>query len=127
MKNISTIIRPLLIVLLLGLGSLNAFGQQRGFGQQLLDVGGIGIYIGTDETEYLLISKIIPDSPAAGAKLKEGEHITKVDGVSTKGKTVAEWMLMIRGPELTAVELEILGTDGKTYQRLLCRKKITPQ
>ncbi len=87
--------------------------------------GGIGTYLGADATDYPVIQKVIPDTPAAGAKLKEGQHITKVNGVSTAGKTMEEIVAMIRGPETSAVDLEILDTDGKTIRRLLCRKVIT--
>lgn len=87
--------------------------------------GGIGAYLELDATDYPVIKKTIPDTPAAGAKLKEGQHITKVNGVSTAGKGMEEIIAMIRGPEMTAVELEILGADGKSFRRLLCRKAIT--
>lgn len=87
--------------------------------------GGVGIYLGSDGTDYPSINKIIPDTPAAGAKLKEGQHIVKVDGVSTAGKAMEEIIAMIRGLEITPVELEILGADGKTFRRLLCRRVIT--
>lgn len=86
--------------------------------------GGIGAYLEQDATDYPVIRKIIPDTPAAGAKLNEGQHITKVNGVSTAGKAMEEIIAMIRGPEITAVELEILGADGKSFRRLLCRKVI---
>jgi C-terminal processing protease CtpA/Prc len=86
--------------------------------------GGIGIYLGTDESSYPKIMKMIPDSPAAKAKLKEGQVILKVNDVSTKNKTMADWVNLIRGPEGTAVVLEIRDTDGTTIKRLLFRKKI---
>jgi carboxyl-terminal processing protease len=86
--------------------------------------GGIGVYLGTDLGERPRIIKIIPDSPAAKARLEEGQVIMKVDGISTAEKTMADWMAMIRGPEGTAVVLEVRGADGKIFQRLIFRKKL---
>lgn len=86
--------------------------------------GGIGAYLEQDTTDYPVIKKIIPDTPAAGGKLKEGQHIAKVNGVSTAGKEMAAIIAMIRGPEMSPVELEILDAEGKSFRRLLCRKVI---
>lgn len=118
MKKACTNVRLGFIAFLLLLGSVSAYGEQPVLGR-------IGIILEEDATEYPLITKVFPDTPAAGAKLKEGQHITKVNGISTAGKTMTEWYAMIMGPEMTAVELEILGVDGKKFQRLICRKKIT--
>lgn len=86
--------------------------------------GGIGAYLRADAEEFPMIEKIIPESPAAGAKLEAGQRITKIDGVSTSGKPMDQVIAMIRGPEMSPVELEILGKDGKTFRRLICRKAI---
>ena len=88
------------------------------------EVAGIGVYLGTDSGSYPRIIKVIPDSPAAKMKLEEGQVITKVDGVSTAEKTITDCVEMIRGKEGSAVVLEIRGADGKTFQRLILRKKI---
>ena len=73
---------------------------------------GIGIYIGIKKDRLTVISPI-EGTPAYKAKLKSGDHISLIDGKSTKDMALEEAVSHIRGPRGTNVVLGILRKDAK--------------
>lgn len=67
---------------------------------------GIGATVGLVEGK-LVISRVLPDSPALQVGLQQGDVILKVDEVSLEGKTSQEAVSLIRGPRGTVVRLLI--------------------
>lgn len=67
---------------------------------------GVGLTV-TEVPKGLRIAAVIPDSPAAAADIREGELITAVDGESIAGVSSDVAVARIKGPEGTAVDLEI--------------------
>lgn len=68
--------------------------------------GGIGAVVQMDrKTGFLTIQRPIYGNPAFTAGLRTLDQITKVEGVSTKGKTVGDLVKILKGPENTAVRV----------------------
>ena len=75
---------------------------------------GIGIALEEDEKSGAVrIANIVPDSPAALAKLSPGLVIEEVDGVTTHGKSVLECQMRLRGTIGTSIRLKLARSDGK--------------
>ena len=73
---------------------------------------GLGIEIGY-RGGFIAIVTPIDGSPAIDAGLKAGDVILKIDGTSTQGMSTSESSTYMRGPEGTAVTLEI-GRAGES-------------
>ncbi|MBI3591474.1 MAG: S41 family peptidase [Candidatus Melainabacteria bacterium] len=81
---------------------------------------GIGIQIGLDKSQRLIVIAPIDGTPAAKAGLLPSDEITEINGDSTKGISVEEAASQIKGPIGTQVTLTILrGKDSikKTITR----------
>ena len=81
---------------------------------------GIGIQIGLDKSQRLIVIAPIEGTPAAKAGLLPSDEITEINGSSTKGISVEEAASQIKGPIGTQVTLTILrGKDNlkKTITR----------
>lgn len=75
---------------------------------------GIGAYIGVDrETGYVVISKVIPDTPAEESGLCDGDFIYMVDGEDMQGEESSYVVSKIKGEEGTTVEVTVIR-DGET-------------
>lgn len=68
--------------------------------------GGIGVQIRQDEGATKIVT-VFPDTPAEKAGLKAGDVIVKVDGVPLAGLTLRQVVTRLRGPDGSAVGLEI--------------------
>lgn len=85
---------------------------------------GIGAYISTDpETEFPIISGIIPGTPAEEAGLQEGDIFYKVDGIDATGMTTTEVVSHVKGDEHTIVHLSMIR-DGEVVELDVERRKI---
>jgi carboxyl-terminal processing protease len=73
---------------------------------------GIGAYV-EEKDEQITIVAPIPGSPADMAGIKSGDVVMEIDGKSTKGMSLIEAVLSIRGPKGTPVTLGILH-EGET-------------
>lgn len=81
---------------------------------------GIGIQIGLDKSQRLIVIAPIEGTPAAKAGLLPSDEITEINGASTKGISVEEAATQIKGPIGTQVTLTIArGRDSlkKTITR----------
>ncbi len=75
--------------------------------------GGVGIYMTTTkESDYVQVFSVMPDEPAFKAGLQPGDYIWAVDGKSTKGMTLDEVSLAVKGEIGTQVTLTIQHEDG---------------
>jgi carboxyl-terminal processing protease len=69
---------------------------------------GIGIEIGQSDEGYIRIVAPIEDSPAWRAGIKEGDLITRINGVAVQGGTLDDAVKRMRGEPRTRVTLTIL-------------------
>jgi carboxyl-terminal processing protease len=74
---------------------------------------GIGATVEKPEgSDFVVIVRPLPETPAEAAGIRSGDQILEVDGESAEGWTVDEAVLRIRGPQGTSVELRIRHSDG---------------
>jgi carboxyl-terminal processing protease len=74
---------------------------------------GTGIVIQTDAADKdILVSNVVPEGPADRAGVREGDEITQIDGIPTKGMSLQTASSHLRGKAGTTVKLSILR-DGK--------------
>ena len=86
---------------------------------------GIGLKLYIDqETAKLMISSVIPGSPAESAGLSAGDSIDKIDGFKTQGIGVAKAAELIKGKEGSKIRLSIVKTDGKKRDVVIKRSRI---
>lgn len=84
---------------------------------------GIGIQIGLDKSQRLIVIAPIEGTPAAKAGLLPSDEITEINGNSTKGISVEEAATQIKGPIGTQVTLTIhRGKDN--LKRVITRAEI---
>lgn len=86
---------------------------------------GIGVVVSMDkETHQLNIIKVYSDTPAQEVDLRKGDVITSVDGADLSGMELNEITALIKGEELSQVNLTILR-DGQTLEKTLTRRQVT--
>jgi D-alanyl-D-alanine-carboxypeptidase/D-alanyl-D-alanine-endopeptidase len=90
---------------------------------------GIGIQMDlSEQTGALEITKVLPESPAAKAGLSTGLVIQKIDGVQASGKSMEEYLTLLRGPAGTKVRLELVSPGrNETNTVELTRQKYVPR
>jgi S1-C subfamily serine protease len=90
---------------------------------------GAGLQLRADgRTHGVRIEATVPGGPAAAAGITGGEFITRVDGVSLAGKTLAECASLVRGQVGSTVQLELVTSDGSQTNTVeLTREKIKLQ
>lgn len=85
---------------------------------------GIGLGVG-EVKQGLLVGKVYPHSPAAGAGIAVGEKIVSVDGESIAGLDSEAATEKIKGPEGTEVTVGVLDPkSGKTRELTLTRAEV---
>jgi carboxyl-terminal processing protease len=92
---------------------------------------GIGVYLAGGGDQPLIITAIMPNSPAAKADLKAGDQITAVNGTAIKGLTLDQVRPLIKGDgkEGSSVTLTIVrpsATPPTPHDVTLVRAEITP-
>ena len=85
---------------------------------------GLGVYIESKwQNDALLISKVIPGSPAAEAGLAGGDRILEIDGRAvTEEKTPEEAGTLLQGPEGTEIDLKVQTRDQAPRRVTVLRK-----
>lgn len=91
------------------------------------ELAGVGIKLQQDgPSSAVRISKIIPNSPAARAKLLPGLVIEEIDGVPTYGRSRAECLMRLEGKAGTKVRLKLANPDtSETCIVELMRQELT--
>jgi len=84
---------------------------------------GIGIQIGLDKSQRLIVIAPIEGTPAAMAGLMPSDEITEINGESTKGISVEEAATQIKGPIGTQVTLTI-ARGKETLKKTITRAEI---
>jgi S1-C subfamily serine protease len=83
--------------------------------------GGVGAILRTDPaTGVPLINQVVAGSPAEKAGLRGGDLILEVDGIATRGRTLAQNVESIRGFAARSVTLTI-QRNGATNQCVIHR------
>jgi C-terminal processing protease CtpA/Prc len=86
--------------------------QARQFAQELSgSCSGMGVAVDV-KSGRLTVTKVFPESPAAGAGITPCEVIVSVDGAPTAGRPASEDVARIIGPAGTQVRLQVLGTTA---------------
>jgi membrane protease YdiL (CAAX protease family) len=73
-------------------------------------ITGIGIELGS-QGDKVIISQVVPNTPAAKAGLSPGLVIQTIDGTPTAGKLPEECGDMLRGPAASKVTLELIDSN----------------
>ncbi len=77
------------------------------------EIVGLGVALRTDEeTGLLQIRSVYPRSPAGVAGLRAEQFIHTIDGESTRGKTIAQCLNLLRGEEGQPIRIEVGRADG---------------
>lgn len=74
------------------------------------EYGGLGIEVVT-ENDLVKINYAIEDGPAYKFGIRSGDYITRVEGVSVRGKSLDDAVEGLRGPAGEAVTVTILSPD----------------
>jgi carboxyl-terminal processing protease len=84
---------------------------------------GVGIQIGMDKTNNVVVIAPIPDTPAARAGLMAQDEIVEINGKPTKGISVEEAAKQIKGEKGTKVSLTLMRS-GKQVKVTMVRDEI---
>ncbi len=85
---------------------------------------GIGMEVGIEDDFFVVVAPL-KDSPAERAGMMTGDHVLKIDGVSTEGMTIEQGVSKIRGPLGTVVTLTIFREGEKEEREVkITREKI---
>lgn len=85
---------------------------------------GIGIQIGIDKTNKIIVIAPIEGTPAYRAGLQSGDEIAEIDGKATKGFNVEEAAKLIRGQINTKVVLTVMREKTKRLKIAVTRAEI---
>ena len=76
------------------------------------------------ESDFIVIVRPLPETPAEAAGVISGDQILEVDGEDAFGWTVDEGVIRIRGPQGTPVDLLIRHPDGTEELITIIRDEI---
>ena len=89
----------------------DAFSDEK---QQIkAELFGVGIQIGMDRSQRIIVIAPIEDTPAFRAGVQAGDQIAEVNGKSTTGLSVEEAAKIIKGEKDTQVELTLVRKDKR--------------
>jgi len=76
------------------------------------EIVGVGLMLRNDAGEHaVVIEQVVPNSPAAEAHITREMIVSKMNDVSLEGKSLADYVNLIRGPAGTTVRLELVTPD----------------
>ncbi len=76
-------------------------------------VAGIGVHVDMGKNKEVLITAVLPNTPAEAAGLQAGDIILSADGTLFKTLEFDEAVRLVRGPEGTPVKLKVLRKGGQ--------------
>lgn len=80
---------------------------------------GVGIQIGMDKSQRIIVIAPIDDTPASHAGVMPGDEIAEVDGKSTKGMSVDEAAKIIKGQKDTEVILTLVRKSERLKLKMV--------
>lgn len=83
---------------------------------------GIGVKLG-DDAKGVLVTAVVPNSPAEAAGLKAGDIITEVDGQALKGMTAKQGVTYIRGEKGSTASITV-DRNGATLKFSVIRDSV---
>jgi carboxyl-terminal processing protease len=86
-------------------------------------IGGIGVVL-AEENGKLVVSSVLPGTPADRATLKVASQIAAINGVSTAGMTIEDATKLIRGLAGTPLTLDVRDPSGAAARLEMIREKI---
>ncbi len=84
---------------------------------------GLGIELKADQ-QSLLIVNVVPNGPAELAGIRPRDRITEVDGSLTSEVTTDKAADMLKGPEMSFVNVVVASPDGSTRQLRIQRRRV---
>ncbi len=89
------------------------------------DVVGVGVRLDIDKQSHQLkITGAIPNSPADSAGLSNGGFTVRaIDGVDPTGKSLADCVALIKGPEGAVVRFELTDKEGSAKTVEITRQR----
>jgi carboxyl-terminal processing protease len=99
--------------------------ESKSFDSQLNggEFAGVGVTV-VPEKRGLLVTNVIPGSPAAAAAIKQADVITGVNGKSIAGAAARTASSQIRGKPGTTVQLTVAAPSGKSRTLTVKRAKL---
>ncbi|MDB5335514.1 MAG: C-terminal processing peptidase-3 [Planctomycetaceae bacterium] len=88
------------------------------------EFGGIGIQVGLDPQNRLLVQTPFPGSPAYKAGIRAGDLIVKIEGESTNGYDLNMAVKRLKGKAGAAVKLGILHVGGNAIEELTVMREM---
>ncbi len=88
------------------------------------ELTGVGIQIGLDKSQRVVIIAPIEGTPGSKADLRPNDLIQEIDGKNTSGLSIEEAAKRIRGPVDSSVTLTIKRADEKKFKVTIVRAKI---
>ncbi|MBR2289368.1 MAG: PDZ domain-containing protein [Clostridia bacterium] len=85
---------------------------------------GVGIVMTAGDNGYILVTKVIKDSPAEAAGVKQSDYIIGVNGESIYEESTSDVASKVRGETGTEVTLNILRDDKETLEFTMKREKV---
>lgn len=86
---------------------------------------GIGVTVSLDESGYILVNDVTPDSPAAVAGIQEGDLIVRIDDTDVLSVGYNEATAMVRGEEGTRVSITVRRNQEELTLEAVRRKIAT--
>lgn len=80
---------------------------------------GVGIQIGMDKSQRVVVIAPIDETPASRAGVTPGDEIAEINGVATKGLSVEEAAKQIKGLKGTEVELTLVRSGERVKVKLV--------
>ena len=80
---------------------------------------GVGIQIGSDKAQRIIVIAPLEDTPASRAGVLSGDQIAEIDGKSTSGFSVEEAAKAIKGEKGSFVELTLMRKDERVKVKMM--------
>ena len=106
---------PTLLAVLLLLLSVNS-----GVAEEEEQFVGMGVAVDADQ-DGILVKRVLPGGPAEKAGIKDGDRILEIDGRSTTGMSIEQFVKQARGRAGTPVQVVLLRGNGSREEITVVR------